>query len=465
MKNFNNIKYLLQLSILMVFIIIHISAQAQLTICENDSIKISMSNTNTTTPFVTEYVLLINGALYGPNTTGVFDLVAEGISGPDIGIVYGVNHDGTENFSTWPTPISTCIESITQTVNITTCDTQSICSNETLDVSVSNANITSSYMIEYIMICGSNNYGPNLTGSFNIDSLGVNTPTLCTVYAVNHDGAETFDNWPTPVSNCIEWIELYVNISPTDSTFSNTTSCNPTDTGIIVQSLFNVNACDSIHTTTTTLLASDATFTNLTSCNPTDTGVIVQNLFNVNACDSIHTTTTTLITFDINAFASANEIEEGENVILSSLGDYASNYNWTNTEGSIISIDESFDINLLNTTTFYLTANYLNCSDSDSLTIIVNGFMNDIFIPNAFSPNLDNINDNFGVVNHSEFTSILLRVYNRWGELIFNEESANPRWDGTHKGDNQPIEIYIYYIETSRKGKSTKISGNFTLIR
>jgi gliding motility-associated-like protein len=82
---------------------------------------------------------------------------------------------------------------------------------------------------------------------------------------------------------------------PSDSTFSNATSCNPADTGILSITSPNQFTCDSVHTITTTLLPSDSTFANATSCNPLDTGVVSVTNPNQFSCDSVHTITTTYI--------------------------------------------------------------------------------------------------------------------------------------------------------------------------
>ncbi len=65
------------------------------------------------------------------------------------------------------------------------------------------------------------------------------------------------------------------------------TTCNPKDTGTIVQKLTNFSGCDSVVTTITTLLKGrDTTFFKGTSCNPTDTGVVIKKFINFVGCDS-----------------------------------------------------------------------------------------------------------------------------------------------------------------------------------
>ncbi|MBL0308583.1 MAG: T9SS type A sorting domain-containing protein [Bacteroidetes bacterium] len=82
---------------------------------------------------------------------------------------------------------------------------------------------------------------------------------------------------------------------PSSATAEFLTSCNPADTGVVELHLINTYGCDSTHTVTTTLLPSSATAEFLTSCNPADTGVVILHFTNQYGCDSTHTITTTLV--------------------------------------------------------------------------------------------------------------------------------------------------------------------------
>jgi len=99
-----------------------------------------------------------------------------------------------------------------------------------------------------------------------------------------------------------------------------------------------------------------------------------------------------------------------------------------------------------------------------------------IYIPNAFSPNGDGINDVFdisgiGIKNYS------YNIYNRWGECIYAEQiplpplqggiASNPHgWDGTFKGAQVPDGVYIYMVDvTDVFGEHHYLNGNVTLMR
>jgi gliding motility-associated-like protein len=93
----------------------------------------------------------------------------------------------------------------------------------------------------------------------------------------------------------------------------------------------------------------------------------------------------------------------------------------------------------------------------------------EIFIPNSFSPNSDGINDVFFVQSPSlcEILSYNLRIFNRWGELIFETQLINNSWDGTYKGLPSQIGIYSWVLEYQKKGEiliSRKI-GHLNIVK
>ena len=86
-------------------------------------------------------------------------------------------------------------------------------------------------------------------------------------------------------------------------------------------------------------------------------------------------------------------------------------------------------------------------------------------IPNAFSPNGDGINDifkprGFGI---SQFD---MRIYNRWGQLVFESNDISQGWDGRFRGVLQPVDVYAYVVTISfSDGTSDTRTGSVTLLR
>ncbi|MEZ4928461.1 MAG: gliding motility-associated C-terminal domain-containing protein [Chitinophagales bacterium] len=88
-------------------------------------------------------------------------------------------------------------------------------------------------------------------------------------------------------------------------------------------------------------------------------------------------------------------------------------------------------------------------------------------IPDAFSPNNDNINDIFRVVTSQYFPEIEMRVYNRWGEMVHSEVGqTNHGWDGKFKGEDQPVDAYSYIVRVKTlDDQEFIVSGTVSLFR
>jgi gliding motility-associated-like protein len=90
---------------------------------------------------------------------------------------------------------------------------------------------------------------------------------------------------------------------------------------------------------------------------------------------------------------------------------------------------------------------------------------NQIFVPNAFTPNGDGNNDIVYV--HSEnIKNLNFYVYDQWGELLFTSISQAQGWDGYYKGTQQPVGVYVYYVKAiMNDGQQLTKKGTITLLR
>jgi len=109
------------------------------------------------------------------------------------------------------------------------------------------------------------------------------------------------------------------------------------------------------------------------------------------------------------------------------------------------------------------------CRNQASVTILVRTPQCDepfIFIPNAFSPNNDNSNDEFKVRGES-IVNLEMQIWNRWGERVFYSQDKNTAWDGTFNGEALSPDVYGYYVKFDC-GPGTEIKirkGNVSLVR
>jgi gliding motility-associated-like protein len=118
------------------------------------------------------------------------------------------------------------------------------------------------------------------------------------------------------------------------------------------------------------------------------------------------------------------------------------------------------------TTVYTVVGTDINgCSGMDSTTVTVIGIPV-LDIPSAFTPNNDNLNDVFRVEQWIHFELTYLRIFNRWGDLIFETDDIFHGWDGTAFGEAQPVGTYVYVISgADEKGAHVGRKGNVTLLR
>jgi len=92
--------------------------------------------------------------------------------------------------------------------------------------------------------------------------------------------------------------------------------------------------------------------------------------------------------------------------------------------------------------------------------------LGNVFIPTAFSPNGDQNNDMFWLHGLEPSQTFVFRVFNRWGQLVFETTSMANGWDGNTNGKPNPSDVYAYMIEvTNPDGTTESKSGNITLMR
>ena len=105
------------------------------------------------------------------------------------------------------------------------------------------------------------------------------------------------------------------------------------------------------------------------------------------------------------------------------------------------------------------------CKDTISKTIFIDSYIT-LYIPNAFSPDGDGLND-FFEPQGMEFTDFEMTIFNRWGEMIYQTSNIDKPWNGKSNDGNEVQEgIYAYKIWVKDfKGASHYYVGNVTLIR
>jgi gliding motility-associated-like protein len=108
----------------------------------------------------------------------------------------------------------------------------------------------------------------------------------------------------------------------------------------------------------------------------------------------------------------------------------------------------------------------VNCSNSNSVEVEKVGCESYVDFPTGFSPNGDGVNDVFRARYSYDVRKFALRIYNRWGELVFETADVNEGWNGIYKAVAQPMSVYVWVAEYSfLDGSRNAQSGNVSLIR
>ncbi len=107
------------------------------------------------------------------------------------------------------------------------------------------------------------------------------------------------------------------------------------------------------------------------------------------------------------------------------------------------------------------------CAHDTTFTLIINGIFT-LYVPNAFSPNGDGFNDLFmaqgDMIDPDDFE---FRLFNRWGELIWETDAHDGAWDGTYKGSAVPVDVYAWRIKAKDlyTDEIYEFTGSVTVVR
>jgi gliding motility-associated-like protein len=182
-----------------------------------------------------------------------------------------------------------------------------------------------------------------------------------------------------------------------------------------------------------------------------------------NSCSG---TAVATVTIDTSFTISVNSqiISAGSEATLTANG--ASSYHWSTGDSTNQVVVKP------NVTTSYMVAGTANgCRDTAIATVVVvndtaqNIKCVDLFVPNAFSPNNDGLNDIEFVLGNC-IAKMQFIIFNRWGEKVF--ESTNPKeaWDGTFNGEKMNTAVFVYYLKaTLITGEEIVQKGNISLLR
>ena len=140
----------------------------------------------------------------------------------------------------------------------------------------------------------------------------------------------------------------------------------------------------------------------------------------------------------------------------------AENYYWNTGENTETIVIDSMGNYIVEVTS------YKNCKSTDAIQILWAG--TPFFLPNAFTPNGDGLNDNFRPLPRYDYVNRYhMSIYNRWGQRIYETTDINKGWEGTYKGSPCMMGAYVYRIVYEEYGQqpmeSKVVEGTVMLVR
>jgi gliding motility-associated-like protein len=212
------------------------------------------------------------------------------------------------------------------------------------------------------------------------------------------------------------------------------------------------------------------TTTNTVNIEPTTSQYVYVTAAASNGCiveDSLYIVVSPLGTIAVSAWSEEVLIPEGSTTTLyGSPSGYS--YLWTPLEGVVNPTLQTTNVTVDQSTVYTFTVTDGICTKSDTVLVRTYSFICGepyVYIPNAFTPNGDNENDIL-YVRGQLLESMVFRVFDRWGELVFETFERSTGWDGTFRGKQLPPDVYDWYLEATCIDKEQAvIKGNVTLMR
>jgi len=184
--------------------------------------------------------------------------------------------------------------------------------------------------------------------------------------------------------------------------------------------------------------------------------------------DSIFINVTNIDSALVIASASQYAVPQGSTVTLFGSPSGLLSYQWSPEIGLNAPTNQQTDASIEEDIIYTLSVSDGICSREDTVEIKVYEIICEdpfVFVPNAFSPNGDNNNDVL-YVRGLYIEEVIFRVYDRWGEMVFESTDVSQGWDGTFRNKLLQPDVYDYYLDVvCVGGLKSIVKGNVTLMR
>jgi gliding motility-associated-like protein len=172
------------------------------------------------------------------------------------------------------------------------------------------------------------------------------------------------------------------------------------------------------------------------------------------------------------AFSDVNKLSLGNDTILCAPAQIELNARWHNgrqylwqdgSRSALLTVNKTGDYSVQ-------VKDENGCIKKDTIKVKIQGCEEcEMYIPSAFTPNNDGLNDVFRALPKCAnigFQHFIMRIYNRWGQIVFASSDVHKGWDGTYKGNSLDTGTYIYYIDYAfKQNKPLSQKGTIQLIR
>ncbi len=206
--------------------------------------------------------------------------------------------------------------------------------------------------------------------------------------------------------------------------------------------------------------ASDNKQVNIASISTEESGTYILSVEDSMTCSNTQSFMVNVYASPQIAFAAYDTLWMEPGDILEAGTNYAYLYSWNTGETTpAITIDTcgTYSVEVVSPE---------NCSSQKSVMILWDGIP--FYIPNAFTPDGDGLNDVFNIIPKYDYIrDFRLTIFNRWGQQIFTTRDYNKGWDGTFKGSPCMVGAYIYkvtYSEFSSPGAKS-VEGSVVVVR
>lgn len=299
------------------------------------------------------------------------------------------------------------------------------------------------------------------TPATNLSNASISNPTA------NPASATTYTVSVTDANNCSNTASITVNVNPNpvpsftvqnvcqgevSSIVNNTTPANAT---------YNWNFGDGISST-----ASSPNHTYASAGNYTI--VLTASLGNCSATFTANTTVNPAAVAGFSANPLVGYNDASSPITFTNTSQNSDTWLWTFGDGSNSTTDAPVHFySEPGTYTVSLTAsNQYGCSSTVTQTNYIQIFeLPRVYIPTAFSPNGDGANDILHVLT-SGTKYFNFKLYNRWGEKVFETSNSLDGWDGMYKGVAQPMGVFTYTLNAAFDDNTSRLlKGTITLLR